>query len=900
VRKREKLFTAKEHIEQKQIMLNKLHLLPCYIFCLLLLGFVVPNVKAFDYPSAPIEGEKNYFTIAENGQANCCLVIPLKYNRDEVAAAQMLQAYLKLVTGAGFRICKENQIPIALAQIHLGETEISLTTALELPLLEYGSSRLPNVNGYIVKTLNPTTLIIRGATPKATMLGTVGFLKRYLGIRRYWPGEPGGIGDVAPKNATLKLPQLEWLDWPYFMSRIMSGLDDRGPQGDLNKKVSFADFWRMNYTIPSNESYYKLMKAGEHADEPELFPLIDGKRYVPKYEPGKPDPNGWQPCVSNPRVSELMSNSIKDYFRANPDKFAINLAVNDGYGDCTCEKCRAMDAPKADLINRIGVCDRYIKFDNTVAETVAKEFPDKIIAFLSYGSMSNPPTTVKLNPMLMPVLCSSYNTFQMWDDWKKTGADKMGVYLYHNGLCFIMPKLDMHQSAKRIRYIVENGPACSFYQEFYGIYPLDGMVGYIEQEFIWDPRIKEDDLLNEYYDKFYGVAGKEMKSFYEMLEADYNAWLTKSGKPHLYGNDISSIIDSKSIKQFSVLSVETALKAQSCLDSALTLAKDDKLVSERVKIVKALFDFAVLGTRTYWARERMRNIEVESMADVDEITANARQAVDSGLALADYKFEVMEKPEIKAYENHDKGDTFYYDLQKGSVHPEVLSIISLAFGKLSGYLNKSMGADKTVDWWQNYQETEKHPVLLKLGETAAYDASGKQLDNMVKDPSYEERGQKQQSVKNGGQDGSRSYGGANVWCGAGSPMSCSLTDKDAHTGQYSIMFCLTQHAGVRENVSVKDGDCLRMSVWVKHNDYAGEYTVQAFPQGTQYLARSTVKVPWKPNEWQKVEIPAAVAPGTINVAFFVFVDKQTPDAQIWIDDFFIGKYPRLPDGNKKK
>jgi hypothetical protein len=59
-------------------------------------------------------------------------------------------------------------------------------------------------------------------------------------------------------------------------------------------------------------------------------------------------------------------------------------------------------------------------------------------------------------------------------------------------------------------------------------------------------------------------------------------------------------------------------------------------------------------------------------------------------------------------------------------------------------------------------------------------------------------------------------------------------------------------------------------------------------------------VPWKPNEWQKVEIPAAVAPGTINVAFFVFVDKQTPDAQIWIDDFFIGKYPRLPDGNKKK
>jgi len=31
--------------------------------------------------------------------------------------------------------------------------------------------------------------------------GVVGFLKRYAGVRRYWPGNPGGLGDRrSPKR----------------------------------------------------------------------------------------------------------------------------------------------------------------------------------------------------------------------------------------------------------------------------------------------------------------------------------------------------------------------------------------------------------------------------------------------------------------------------------------------------------------------------------------------------------------------------------------------------------------------------------------------------------------------------------------------------------------------------
>ena len=433
-------------------------------------------MEAFNYPPPPRIGRADYFTVAAGGRPQCCLVLPERPRDEEMTAAATLQCYVKLATGAALGILKEKDIPVGLNQIHVGDTKVGLAVALDLPPLRYGADEWPNLNGFLVKTTNRHLLVIRGETPHGTLLGAVSFLKRFLGIRRYWPGEPGGIGDVVPRVKDVSLAQTEWRDWPYFFSRTMSGCDDRGPQAKWVKGVRLYDFWRMNDTIPCNESYYRLMNARQHTNEAELFPLIDGRRFVPSYKPDQPDPHGWQPCVSNPRVTQLMADAIKDHLRENPHTFCLNLAVNDGYGDCTCEFCRAMDAPGSDPINRIGLCDRYIKFDNGVADLAALEFPDAYLAFLAYGSMSEPPKTVRLHSRLLPVLCIGGSTFQMWDQWSKTGARHMGIYLYHDDYSFIMPKVDIHQAAKRIRYIAGSGLARHFYQEYYEVPPLTSLV----------------------------------------------------------------------------------------------------------------------------------------------------------------------------------------------------------------------------------------------------------------------------------------------------------------------------------------------------------------------------------------------------------------------------------------
>ncbi|MCD6361616.1 MAG: DUF4838 domain-containing protein [Armatimonadetes bacterium] len=847
----------------------------------------------FNFPPPPAEGQADYLTIARDGEATACIVVPAKAALDERRAARALEIYLEAVTGGSFSIITDDQDGPALpGRIHVGDTAVAREVPLDLPPVRYGDIELPNINGYMVATVNPNTLIIRGANPKATLLGAMGFLRRYVGVRRYWPGDPGGIGDVVPQRPTLTVPEVRWRDWPYFISRIMSGLDDRGPRTEAGRWHTFAEFWRMNYTIPSNESYYKLLDAVNRRDEPDIFPLIDGKRYIPGVDERGRIRHGWQPCVSNPRVARIMADTLIGIFEKEPDRIAMNLAVNDGLGDCTCEGCRAMDPPGADIINRIGLCDRYVKFDNRVAEMVAERFPDRILAFIAYGSMREPPTTVQLHPMLMPVLCSWANTFEMWDKWMATGAQHMGLYLYHDDIRFIMPKLDVRQSAKRIRYIVASGRARSFYQEFYGIYPLDGMVGYVENELCWDPRLDVDAILDEFYTGFYRAAAEPMRGFYDELEAGYESWLAENGYPHPFGMDASSITDSRSLEQFRVLPVERAEAAEAYLDAALAAAAGDEPVTERIGLVKSLFDFCVPGARMYWAMDRLRGRQVESVDDARLTVADAREAINNGLALAAYKFAVMEHPPASEYARHTSTATVYNDLAEGAAPSEVLSIVGRAFRNAGKLLGREMGPDGAAAWWDTAVTADDPELLRKLVAVGRFESMGGELENLVADPSFEARGARNQPA--GGErlpPEVELQDGVAVWHSAGTAVHGTLTRSDAHTGEWSFTFTGTRRAGVSHSTAAGPGEVMLMSVWVKHNAGEASYRVTIIPRGDRMLSRASVEVPEEPDVWHQVELVFITPPETRTVGLYLFTERQTPGAQVWVDDFFMARYP---------
>jgi len=120
---------------------------------------------------------------------------------------------------------------------------------------------------------------------------------------------------------------------------------------------------------------------------PQYFALVDGER------------NAHQLCTSNKEVIEIVSQKCIDFFKKNPSVYAYSLSPNDMYGFCGCAKCRALDKESG------SITDRLMVFFNEVAKRVTAVYPDKKLAFYAYLNYTNPPTTVKPNPALIPVVC---------------------------------------------------------------------------------------------------------------------------------------------------------------------------------------------------------------------------------------------------------------------------------------------------------------------------------------------------------------------------------------------------------------------------------------------------------------------------------------------------------------
>ena len=859
-----------------------------------------PEKVAFNYPPPPTVGQADYFTIAENGQPHCAIV----YTPRSLVAAHLLKAYLELSTGATFPLVPNGKpTPAGLATIQVGDTTAATQVALDLPDVKYGESTVGNVNGYVVKTVDPQTLVIRGASDRAHVCGVVGFLKRYVGVRHYWAGNPGDIGDVVPHHTTLRIPELQWRDWPYLLSRQISGLNMGGPaQSGPYAKTSSLDYYRLNYTIPSNESYYQWVRADQFGEtHPEFFPVFQGKRFIPKMDSkGKTADAGWQPCVSNPELPKIVADELIAYFDKHPEAIAINLAVNDGNGDCECEQCRAMDAPHADMANRIGLCDRYIKFNNKVCEYVSQKYPHKIIAFIAYGSTRLPPTTVKLHPMLMPVVTILHQYFTQWDSWLKQGASHMGVYLYHDDQSFfVMPKVDVHQSAKRIRYGVASGRLRHFYQEMYALWPIDAMVPYVENELLWDPRLDVDQMLAEYYHDFFGPAAEPMKKFYDTLEAGYERWKEQEGEPHWFGKDLPALLEGRKQSHYKALLPEEVAVAEQALQQATQLVQPGSPEAQRLDAVTKVFGFIAIGARQYALTQTLGSAAVKSEADASAIMGQAHEVLNLSKAEATYKKDVMQQPPASIYGSFMTGPgesrvDYFKDIEVGRVNPSVTLAISHAFASINTYFAKNSQGTEAEAWWNQVKDAEKEPLLMPTIAIARARAGAAPLANLIKDASFEDRGagkwpgRRKATTPDAGFEAPL---GVYVWHRTGTPVNVTLSSDEAHSGHYSVCMQECGVTAMSESITCPGTGNYHFGVWVRHNGVKGNYTFRVWPTSADGKTPATdIEIPEKPDEWQHLELDYSAPSGTKAISLMILAGGQAPGAKLWIDDYFAGKY----------
>ncbi len=872
-----------------------------------LAGPAALQARPFNYPAPPSEGDANYFPIAEDGAARCVVVAAT----NQQASSKALQAYLQRVTGAQIQLISDGTpVPTNMAAIHVGDTTVSTLIPLNLPDLHYGADTFPNLNGYLVQTVDERTLVIRGLTAKAVQLGVVGFLRRYAGVRQYWEGAPGSLGEVVPSRPSLYVPHVTWRDWPYFFSRWISQRPFTPSRGSL-------DFFRRNGTLPCGENYYELMPPAQYAKtHPEYFCMINGQRVIPADD----QHSAWQPCLSNPHVARIMADAVIDYFRKNPTAVGKNVSINDGGRDCTCDACQAMDTPNAPHNKRMS--DRYLKFTGRVCEFVAREFPDKHIVYLAYGMANHPPLTAKLHPMILPVMTVN-NAFQGWDRWMAADPAHMGLYLHHNdGLYFILPKMDVRQAARRIQYIVSTGRARVFYFESYPHWPLAGLVPYVTAELLWDPRQNVDDLLNEFYTNFFGPAAEPMKEFYETLIDGYEDWLAQKGIVHSTGTDITSTTDGRSFRQFSTLSAAAASRAADALNKAGALAVNDAVIARRVEAVQRLFTIVASCVESYWLTDKLNSAQVQSEADARRTIANARRMFVLSRIMAEHIATDLDHTPSDLYGavfsqlDNKRPIELYEALKTGQPPPEVIGGIRKGADAAGAWLQRERGTAGAMQWWDSVLAVETEPELNAIFEMARlnsgagelkpiyqsnFDAIGANLapadldliagDQEIVIDNFMASGRTNNYLGHGKLQGT----GFSVyaWFPDRTPFTLALTRQHTPGDTFALMLHHSNRSRMSCHIPItKEQRRFRVGFNFKRTEASGHYSAEVWCRLAD-RNRATVAVlhlPDAPDTWHEIADNVEVPEGSDLLFLQIFAEAQAPDAKCWVHDVFIAEY----------
>lgn len=136
-------------------------------------------------------------------------------------------------------------------------------------------------------------------------------------------------------------------------------------------------------------------------------------------------------CTSN---AELPDFVIKQHLASRAAARNVNIAINDDADcACRCEKCKALDPPggKPRVHGYADLTDRFVYFENQVAERAAKLDPPLDVHFLAYNFTEEPPRKYRLGPnsllTFVPTIFTIEDLRRQMDGWIAAGATRIRV-----------------------------------------------------------------------------------------------------------------------------------------------------------------------------------------------------------------------------------------------------------------------------------------------------------------------------------------------------------------------------------------------------------------------------------------------------------------------------------------
>ena len=557
--------------------------------------------------------------IVENHQPRATIVVNVNAGDQVKTAAKTLQTYIEKSTGA---ILPLRNMPGSGININVGETDYAKAHHLNPGDLDQ--------DGFVLQGVNDTNFAITGGSDWGTEFGVDDFLERYLDVR--WLA----VGDLftdVPQHATVDIPAAKIRQEPVIRSRQLGPIGFEHDYSNIKfqsmpwSAYKMYDEWgrfnRLYMRTQFHHNLYKVFPVTEFGEShPEFYPLINGKRILPKNDN---DASTWQPNFSAPGSVDTAVAQIEKYFSENPQAGSFSLAINDSQN---------FDQSPETLQRRQqlgGLPDEYAIWVNDVASKVLLKYPDKTFGFLAYLNLRTPPKNVKYNPHAVP-----YITYELsrWNDpaarefaqnlarqWQ-TSAKQIGWYDYFYGSFYMIPRSFEHAEADALRWLSQNGVK-NYYAEDnpnFGEGPKD----WVQTKLLWNPNQDVDALIDDWCTHAVGSkAAPSLEKYYALWEKFWSQDLPKSSWYNRQADYQSFAITDY------LLDVPRDYLEQSdhFLDEAVRLA-DTPLQKQRAEKLQQMWRFYKASVIARQGDEYWKTADLQNENDAIELLQKCTEAIE--------------------------------------------------------------------------------------------------------------------------------------------------------------------------------------------------------------------------------------------------------------------------------
>jgi hypothetical protein len=450
--------------------------------------------------------------LTTEGKSDYVIVVPAKPAVAQTTAARELQEHLAKVTGATLKMVAEGEAPAETPQIVIGPSDRMKQL---LPGLDVGSL---GHDGIVIKTVGKN-LVLAGRPPRGTLYAVYTFLEDVVGCR-WWTSTE----HLIPKKPTLVIPALDInyapklryreafyrdaLEGVFAARSKCNGNHDRVPAEYGGHYTFAAGFVHTFFPLLPPEKYF--------ATHPEWYSEIGGQR---KHEFA-------QLCLTNEAMrTEFVRNAL-ERLRKQPDASFISISQNDWQGRCECAKCKAIEEEE-------GVpSGLLLRFVNSVAAEIEKEFPDVLVETLAYQYTRKPPKHARPRGNVVVRLCSIECSFvqsleglrneafrQDIEGWSKI-APKLFIWDYVTNFSnYLVPHPNLRVLAPNVRFFVNHNTIGLFEQGDCGssIGDFVRMRAWLLAHLMWNPDRDEKALMRDFMEGYYGASAPHLLAYFDVI-----------------------------------------------------------------------------------------------------------------------------------------------------------------------------------------------------------------------------------------------------------------------------------------------------------------------------------------------------------------------------------------------